>query len=113
MTATAPDDTLDLLDAARGLLPVLEPGPGLDWRLLGLCRQVDPDKWFPEKGASVKDAKRICQSCPVRLQCLEYALENDERFGVWGGLSERERRRLKRDRRQAADPDLADLLQAS
>jgi WhiB family transcriptional regulator, redox-sensing transcriptional regulator len=66
------------------------------WFDRGPCRQVDPELFFPDKGGSTRDAKRICRSCPVRSECLEYALENDERFGVWGGLSERERRGLKR-----------------
>ncbi len=51
---------------------------------------------FPEKGGSTREAKRVCLSCDVRSECLEYALAHDERFGIWGGLSERERRRLKR-----------------
>jgi WhiB family transcriptional regulator, redox-sensing transcriptional regulator len=51
---------------------------------------------FPEKGGSTREAKRVCLSCEVRSECLEYALAHDERFGIWGGLSERERRRLKR-----------------
>ena len=61
-----------------------------------LCAQTDPEAFFPEKGGSTRDAKRICTTCDVRDQCLEYALQNDERFGIWGGLSERERRKLKR-----------------
>lgn len=65
-----------------------------------LCRQVDlGDLFFPEKGGSTADAKRICQPCPERTACLEYALDHDERFGVWGGTSERERRRLQASRR--------------
>ncbi|MTE22749.1 WhiB family transcriptional regulator [Microbacterium sp. ZXX196] len=68
----------------------------LSWQSEALCSQTDPEAFFPEKGGSTRDAKRICDSCDVRAQCLEYALENDERFGIWGGLSERERRRLKR-----------------
>ena len=59
------------------------------------------DLFFPEKGGGTRTAKRICAGCPVRVPCLDYALDNDERFGVWGGLSERERRRLKRRRRAA------------
>jgi WhiB family redox-sensing transcriptional regulator len=58
--------------------------------------QTDPEAFFPENGGSTREAKRICTSCEVRSQCLEYALDHDERFGIWGGLSERERRRLKR-----------------
>lgn len=68
----------------------------LSWQEDALCAQTDPEAFFPEKGGSTRDAKRICVSCEVRAQCLEYALENDERFGIWGGLSERERRKLRR-----------------
>ncbi len=68
----------------------------LGWQTDALCAQTDPEAFFPEKGGSTRDAKRICTSCDVRDQCLEYALHNDERFGIWGGLSERERRKLKR-----------------
>lgn len=69
----------------------------LGWQSDALCAQTDPEAFFPEKGGSTRDAKRICASCEVRDQCLEYALANDERFGIWGGLSERERRKLKRN----------------
>ncbi|MEY4457453.1 MAG: WhiB family transcriptional regulator [Microbacteriaceae bacterium] len=68
----------------------------LAWQADALCSQTDPEAFFPEKGGSTRDAKRICSSCSVKSECLEYALENDERFGIWGGLSERERRRFRR-----------------
>jgi WhiB family transcriptional regulator, redox-sensing transcriptional regulator len=68
------------------------------WSDLALCAQTDPEAFFPEKGGSTREAKRVCRSCEVRAECLEYALENDERFGIWGGLSERERRRVRRIR---------------
>ncbi|MGH8929373.1 MAG: WhiB family transcriptional regulator [Egibacteraceae bacterium] len=68
----------------------------LPWMKTAKCLYAEPDTFFPEKGGSTKEAKRICSECPVRAKCLEYALENDERFGIWGGLSERERRKLKR-----------------
>ena len=68
----------------------------LSWQVDALCAQTDPEAFFPEKGGSTRDAKRVCTTCDVRSQCLEYALQNDERFGIWGGLSERERRRLRR-----------------
>ena len=55
-----------------------------------------PRRSSPEKGGSTREAKKICTGCEVKAQCLEYALANDERFGIWGGLSERERRRLRR-----------------
>jgi WhiB family redox-sensing transcriptional regulator len=66
------------------------------WQERALCAQTDPEAFFPEKGGSTREAKRICQGCEVKDMCLDYALANDERFGIWGGLSERERRRLKR-----------------
>jgi WhiB family transcriptional regulator, redox-sensing transcriptional regulator len=72
--------------------PVEEP----DWQERALCAQTDPEAFFPEKGGSTREAKRICSGCEVRAECLEYALAHDERFGIWGGLSERERRRLRR-----------------
>jgi WhiB family redox-sensing transcriptional regulator len=68
----------------------------LSWQDKALCAQTDPEAYFPEKGGSTREAKRICVSCEVKQECLEYALMQDERFGIWGGLSERERRRLKR-----------------
>lgn len=68
----------------------------LAWQTDALCAQTDPEAFFPEKGGSTRDAKKICTTCEVRAQCLEYALQNDERFGIWGGLSERERRKLRR-----------------
>lgn len=68
----------------------------LGWQSDALCAQTDPEAFFPEKGGSTRDAKKVCAACNVRSQCLEYALANDERFGIWGGLSERERRRLRK-----------------
>lgn len=73
----------------------LDDGP-LSWQQSALCAQTDPEAFFPEKGGSTREAKAVCSACEVRAECLEYALLNDERFGIWGGLSERERRRLKR-----------------
>lgn len=66
------------------------------WADRALCAQTDPEAFFPEKGGSTREAKRVCLTCDVRGECLEYALQNDERFGIWGGLSERERRKLKK-----------------
>lgn len=73
-----------------------DDGEEVGWQDRALCAQTDPEAFFPEKGGSTREAKRVCRSCEVRAECLEYALEHDERFGIWGGLSERERRRLKR-----------------
>ena len=72
-----------------------------DWRQDALCAETDPEAFFPEKGGSTREAKRVCSGCSVRAECLESALANDERFGIWGGLSERERRRLRLLRRDA------------
>ena len=69
----------------------------MGWQEQALCAQTDPEAFFPEKGGSTREAKRVCVGCEVRAECLDYALANDERFGIWGGLSERERRRLKRE----------------
>ena len=60
-----------------------------------LCRQVDSGELFhPEKGGSVREAKEICHRCPLEAECLQFALEHEERFGVWGGASETERRQM-------------------
>jgi WhiB family redox-sensing transcriptional regulator len=85
-----------------GMAGVFDAGfPGTDpddqgWQERALCAETDPEAFFPEKGGSTREAKKICTGCEVRSECLDYALANDERFGIWGGLSERERRRLRR-----------------
>ena len=81
----------ELVDEVTGDLP-----EELAWQERALCAQTDPEAFFPEKGGSTREAKRICGRCEVKAECLEYALGHDERFGIWGGLSERERRRLKK-----------------
>src|SRR5439155_18361695 len=68
------------------------------WQDQANCLGVDPDLFFPERGASTREAKEVCRGCVVRLECLEYALANGEKFGIWGGMSERERRRIRRAR---------------
>ncbi|MCZ7527456.1 MAG: WhiB family transcriptional regulator [Acidimicrobiia bacterium] len=68
------------------------------WQERANCLGVDPDLFFPERGASTREAKAVCRGCEVRHDCLEYALSHAEKFGIWGGLSERERRRLRRQR---------------
>jgi len=72
------------------------------WQDHANCLGVDPDLFFPERGASTREAKEVCRGCVVRKECLEFALQNGEKFGIWGGLSERERRRIRRQRAQAA-----------
>ena len=79
-----------------GLLGIGLEADAQSWQEQALCAETDPEAFFPEKGGSTREAKKICTGCEVKAQCLEYALANDERFGIWGGLSERERRRLRR-----------------
>lgn len=68
------------------------------WSALALCAEADPEAWYPEVGEAAAAVKRICARCPVRLPCLEDALASSERWGIRGGLSYNERRRLKRER---------------
>ena len=68
----------------------------ISWQEKALCAQTDPEEFFPEKGGSNRMAKLVCARCDVRVECLEDALVRDDRFGIAGGLSERERRRLKK-----------------
>jgi WhiB family redox-sensing transcriptional regulator len=72
------------------------------WMARGKCKDVPPDTFFPSDGVGVEVARRICADCPVKAPCLEYAMENHIDHGVWGGTSERERRRIARRRRLAA-----------
>lgn len=71
-------------------------GRAAGWQERALCAQTGPDFFFPVAGGSTREAKQVCRACEERVVCLEYALENDERFGVWGGLSEKERHRLRK-----------------
>ena len=80
----------------RELFLVEAESEELGWQERALCAQTDPEAFFPEKGGSTREAKKVCQTCDVKQVCLEYALAHDERFGIWGGLSERERRKLKK-----------------
>lgn len=64
------------------------------WVEDAVCAQTDPESFFPEKGGSTREAKKVCMVCSVRAECLVYALDNDIRFGIWGGMSERERRKI-------------------
>jgi len=92
----------DLDGPGAGVAPVLllfgstDEDSALAWQERALCAQTDPEAFFPEKGGSTREAKKVCTRCDVRAECLEYALAHDERFGIWGGLSERERRKLKK-----------------
>ncbi len=72
------------------------------WQDFANCKGADPDLFFPERGASTRTAKQICRECSVRTECLEFAIVSSEKFGIWGGLSERERRKIRRQRAVAA-----------
>ncbi len=78
------------------------PFPGLHgepWMDGASCASVDPELFFPEKGGTTTPAKKVCRACDVKAPCLRFALDNGERFGIWGGTSERERRRMETRRR--------------
>lgn len=74
----------------------------LAWRERAACRGFDPDIFYPVSEEEAEEAKSICRSCPAREACLEYALSQRERDGVWGGATERDRRRILRQRRKSA-----------
>ena len=73
------------------------------FRESGACNGMDPEIFYPRRGDSPASAKQVCHVCPVKRQCLEYALQTDERYGIWGGASEHERRQLKRERSRAIE----------
>ena len=104
----SPQSLLELIETYRltatdRVLAALTEAAETAWQEQAVCAQSDPEIFFPEKGGATSAAKALCHSCPVKAECLDFALKNDERFGVWGGLSERERRKLTRaDRRLAA-----------
>ena len=79
----------------------------LAWQDLANCRGANADLFFPERGASTRQAKSICRACTVQNDCLEFAIKNGEKFGIWGGLSERERRKIRRERQIAAKRESA------
>ena len=73
-----------------------------DWKLDGVCRTIDPDLWFPEGSSTGYAAKKMCRRCPVMDECLRYALDNNEQYGVWGGMGSSERRNMRRRLRRRA-----------
>lgn len=79
-------------------VPLIRPP---EWTKDALCAEVGGDDWFPEKGGPTRAAKSICKRCEVQSECLGWALEHGERFGIWGGLSEGERRVLARRLRES------------
>lgn len=92
--ARVSDDELLELAIAVGVTSEATP----TWQDLAVCAQTDPASFFPSKGESTREAKAICGGCEARPDCLEYALDNDIRHGIWGGTSERERKKLRQGR---------------
>jgi len=84
-----------MADPAFYVLQAMFDVTGQRWMDEGLCAQTDPEEFFADKGGSTRLAKRVCRRCPVRRDCLRFAMEHSEKFGVWGGTSERERRHLR------------------
>ena len=82
------------MGAAGPVIAAIASDDALAWQEYAACAQTDPEAFFPEKGSSSRGAKQVCAGCFVREDCLAYALEHGERFGVWGGLSERQRRSM-------------------
>jgi WhiB family redox-sensing transcriptional regulator len=80
------------------LQELFEGGLDRTWQRRANCMGVDPELFFPERGASTREAKEVCRGCVVCEDCLEFAIANSEKFGIWGGMSERERRRVRRAR---------------
>ena len=88
----------------ENLIEALEAeGIDMAWQDFANCRGADPDLFFPERGASTRTAKGICRECSVQVECLEFAIVSSEKFGIWGALSERERRKIRKERRIAAE----------
>lgn len=101
---------LSILAALAALDPELE----LHWQNKANCRGVNPSLFYPERGVSTSEAKSVCAGCEVTAECLEYAVRSGEKFGIWGGLSERERRTIRRARRLKAKQEaVAETEEAS
>lgn len=88
--------------AAEAMLRALAAEEPEDWRDFALCAQADPDAFFPDSGGSTRNAKKVCRMCDVRAECLQYALHHNIRDGIWGGLSEQERRVMRRSQEVAS-----------
>jgi WhiB family redox-sensing transcriptional regulator len=85
-----------VITAGTRELQILADVREMGWADRASCGEVGGDEWFPEKGGSSRQAKKVCRGCEVRAECLQYALEHDERWGIWGGTSERQRRTMRR-----------------
>jgi len=78
------------------------PEAELDWQTDAACTNLPLEVFYPERGVVSAVARRVCSSCEVRTACLEYALKHHEKYGIWGGLGETDRRALKRQRRSVS-----------
>lgn len=85
---------MNLLEALRML--ALEDGSPLEWQKEALCNQTDPEAFFPERWMEGKDAKMVCAKCPVKQDCFDYAVSNNEEYGIWGGVDFSKRKYTKR-----------------
>lgn len=99
--------TRDTYDAHKGTIPGIDMGVAMShtentWRQHGACNGLDPSIFFPDSEEASDEAKGICAECMVRVSCLEHALTVREKDGVWGGTTEKERRRIIRQRRRTA-----------
>ncbi len=113
-----PSETADVIDIRRALIDGLaadaadddddagQSSGDLDWQDLGLCKESDPEAFYPEKGGSTKQAKAVCKRCPITETCLQWALDHKERFGIWGGTSEYERRQILKKLEETAEAGL-------
>lgn len=103
----APEGAVDVLAGLE-----VPPVPVPDWTG-ALCAQADPEAWFPARGSTVRPAVRVCRACPIEADCLEWALATDQRFGVWGGQSERSLRKLRKARKAATSADVDNSVASS
>ncbi len=79
----------------EGLAELFRPDLDRSWQIRANCLGLDPELFYPERGSPTREAKGVCQGCVVKQECLDFAIANGERFGVWGGMSERERRGVR------------------
>lgn len=93
--------SLSMSEPVQG--PASDPDSPTGWMGEGNCRMYPPATFFPSDGVGVDRARRICVTCPVVETCLEYALDQRIEHGVWGGCSERERRRILKQRRTSIE----------
>lgn len=72
------------------------------WMRLAACRSMDTEEFYPPRGGDLAGPRAVCAECPVQNECLNYAIENGDHFGIWGGLSDKQRRKVRRQQREIA-----------